>query len=247
MRTDWISLNQRERSDFTVLTAFLSGRLASVGTIHWALAIKRDETVKRIAVLALLDSPQGRKLGEPWRSAWRLIEEAWDNLAPGHSADTQSYGIGQRVRSGDRSGSLIAAIVDCVAPRLKVSGASRWSPSGNKVPKRPRTVAQVLSAQLDSGKLVDPHLTALNQIEDDAFLAALANALESALVRGLDTARRLGWDGEHKLYRLGQLHRVVFVPEAERKPGEHEPDAFHRGIAPCAKLLHFVVVSLVMV
>jgi hypothetical protein len=31
------------------------------------------------------------------------------------------------------------------------------------------------------------------------------------------------------------------VPAAERKAGEHEPDEFHEGIAPCVKLLHFVV------
>jgi hypothetical protein len=85
----------------------------------------------------------------------------------------------------------------------------------------------------------------LHEIEDDAFLGALANALESVLTRGLDTAHRLGWDGKRKLYQLGQLHRVYFVPAAERKAGEHEPDEFHEGIAPCVKLLHLVVDRLV--
>ena len=98
---------------------------------------------------------------------------------------------------------------------------------------------------LTSAKVVDPHTMGLHEIEDDAFLGALANALESVLTRGLDTARRLGWDGERKLYQLGQLHRAYFVPAAERKAGEHEPDEFHKGIAPCVKLLHFVVDRLV--
>ena len=104
---------------------------------------------------------------------------------------------------------------------------------------------QLLSAGLTSGKVVDPHTMGLHEIEDDAFLGALANALDSALTHGLDTARRLGWDGERKLYQLGQLHRAYFVPDSERKAGEHEPDEFHKGIAPCVKLLHFVVDHLV--
>ena len=98
---------------------------------------------------------------------------------------------------------------------------------------------------LTSAKVVDPHTMGLHEIEDDTFLGALANALESVLTRGLDAARRLGWDGERKLYQLGQLHRAYFVPAAERKAGEHEPDEFHKGIAPCVKLLHFVVDRLV--
>jgi hypothetical protein len=79
MRWEWTSLTPRERVDASILTAFLSGRLASVEAIDWALAVERVEKVKRSVILDLIDSPEGRKLGEPWRSAWRLIEEAWDD------------------------------------------------------------------------------------------------------------------------------------------------------------------------
>ena len=47
------------------------------------------------------------------------------------------------------------------------------------------------------------------------------------------------------LWQLGHLRRVYYVPTAERADGEPEPDAFHRGIAPSAKLLHAVVSRLV--
>jgi hypothetical protein len=245
MRTEWTHLNEAERGAFTVLMAFLNGRLDSAATINWALQLGPGESVKRAAVLQLVDSPEGRKLTEPWRTAWRMIEEFWDTPSLGHLSDTKPYDIGRRVKSGDRSGSLLSAIADYVAPSLRVSALSQWPVRNRKSPKKPRTVAQLLSMGLASGRVVDPHTMELHEIEDDAFLGALANALESVLTRGLDTARRLGWDGQRKLYQLGQLHRAYFVPAAERKAGEHEPDEFHEGIAPCVKLLHFVVDRLV--
>jgi hypothetical protein len=245
MGTEWTRLSETERGAFTVLMAFLNGRLASAETINWALQLGPGESVKRAAVLQLVDSPEGRRLAEPWRTAWRMIEEYWDTPSPGHLADTKPYDIGRRVKSGDRSGSLLVTIANYVAPSLRVSALSQWPAKTRKSPKKPRTVSQLLSMGLTSAKVVDPRTMGLHEIEDDAFLGALANALESVLTRGLDTARRLGWDGERKLYQLGQLHRAYFVPAAERKAGEHEPDEFHKGIAPCVKLLHFVVDRLV--
>ena len=245
MRTEWTHLNEAERNAFRVLNAFLKDRLASLETINWALRLGPGESVKRAAVLQLVDSPEGRMLAEPWRTAWRIIEEYWDTPSRARLADAKPYDIGQRVKSGERSGSLVAAIVDYVAPSLRVSARSQLQVKNRKSPKKPSAVSQFLSMTLVSGNVVDPHTMELHEIQDDAFLGALANALESALTRGLDTARRIGWDGERRLYRLGQLHRAYYVRDAERKAGEHEPDEFHEGIAPCVKLLHFVVDSLV--
>ena len=72
MRTEWTHLNEAERGAFTVLMAFLNGRLDSAATINWALQLGPGESVKRAAVLQLVDSPEGRKLTEPWRTAWRM-------------------------------------------------------------------------------------------------------------------------------------------------------------------------------
>jgi hypothetical protein len=241
MRTGRMQLNEAERGAFNVLMAFLNGRLASMETINWALQLGPGESVKRAAVLQLVNSPEGRKLAEPWRTAWRMIEEYWDTPSLDHRANMRPYKIRERVKSGDRSGSLLAAIADCVTPTLRVSALSQWETKNRRSSKKPRTIVQLLSMNLTSGEVVDPHTMGLNEIEDDAFLGALANTLECVLTRGLDTARRQGWDGERRLYQLGQLYRAYFVPVAERKPGEHEPDEFHEGIAPCVKLLYFVV------
>jgi hypothetical protein len=35
--------------------------------------------VERIAVQHLLDGPRGWQIREPWQSAWRLIEESWED------------------------------------------------------------------------------------------------------------------------------------------------------------------------
>jgi hypothetical protein len=241
MRSDWASLSQSDRAHFLVLRVLLADRLTSVEAINWALATKQSDRLKRIAMLDLVDGPEGRKLVDPWRSAWRTIEEVWDSQSTSRFDDIRPYDLGERAKAGDRSGSLIAATVEHVAPRIEVSPVSRWPRRLYKAPKNPRNVNQLLTARLGSAKAVDPRVLTLDQIDDVAFLVALTNGLEGALNRGLDTARRFGWNGEIQKYRLGDLYRVYFVAEADRKPDEHEPDEFHEGIAPCVKLLHFVV------
>ena len=76
----------------------------------------------------------------------------------------------------------------------------------------------------------------LSTLEEVSFLSFLANGLEAAVVAGLDIARRLGGHGERQPWRLWQLNRVYYVPVAARPGGVHEPDEFHRGIAPSVKL-----------
>src|SRR5262249_54494460 len=131
-------------------------------------------------------------------------------------------------------------------PKLSVSPASRWPRTVPKRLRRPKHVEQLVAGSLTGTKLVDPRALGLSEVTEIAFLEALASALEGVLLRGLDIARRLGWDGKRKIYRLGQLHRVSFVPPQERAVETHEPDEFHEGIAPCVKILHFVVQQLSM-
>jgi hypothetical protein len=241
MRTEFAYLNESERGAFSILIAFLRDRLATAETVNWALRLGPAESVKRAAVLQLIDGPEGRRLNEPWRTAWRMIEEYWDRPDPDQLSDIRPYDLHARLKSGDRSGSLIAAIADCVSPSLRLTPLSEWEVQNRRPPKQPHTAAQLMKMRLVSGELVDPHVMGLDEVEDLPFLHELANTLESEVTRGLDTARRFGWDGERKLYRLGELNRVYFVPVNERRPGEREPDEFNDGIAPSVKLLHFVV------
>ena len=245
MRVRWANLNELDRAAFRATIAFLNGRLEERATVDWALRLKPNDTIKRLALLDLIDSPAGRKISEPWRSAWHMIEESWKNPAVEQHTSTGAYEAQHRLRAGERSGSLVAAIVELVAPRLKVEPFSALHPHFREPPQRPKKVEDLFSTGLTSSKIVHPDVLELGGLTDHSFLISLALALDSAVVNGLDIARRIGWDGERRLWQLGQLHRVYYVPTAERADGEHEPDEFHRGIAPSAKLLHAVVSRLV--
>ena len=245
MRPTWVNLNELDRTAFHAARAFLNGRLEERATVDWALGLKLSDTIKRLAVLDLIDSSHGRKIGEPWRSAWRLIEESWNSPAVEEHTSTGIYAVQHRLRARERSGSLVAAIVELVAPRLKVEPFSGLYPIFRERPARPKNVEDLFSMRLTSMRIVDPGMLKLATVTDHSFLVSLAHALDSAIINGLDIARHIGWDGEHRLWRLGQLYRVYYVPAAERAEGENEPDEFHRGIAPSVKLLHAVVSRLV--
>lgn len=234
-------LDPQDRETLRTATTFLEKRLAEQGTIDWALKLNPKHRVERIAIEELLTAAGAHDLAEPWASAWRLIEESWS--APQSERQTRNaiYHIQKRLRAGDRSGVVIEAIVDLVAPRLKVEpiDTSRWHIL--KKPRKPKTVKDILSARITSGDLIDLNLLELTKLVDIAFLTSLANALEAAVNRGLDLARRLGWNDNRSFMGLGFLNRVYYTQPTRRDGEDSEPDAYHRGIAPSVKLLQAVV------
>lgn len=239
-----IPLSEIDQLALRTTLVFLANRLAERGTVDWALRLRDSDTVKRLAVLHLLEGPEGGKLTEPWKSAWRLIEESWNN--PSIERDNSGVGshrIQRRLRAGDRSGAVIDAIVAIVAPRLKVEPFSEFHQRYSPPAKRPKSVEAMFSAGLTSGRALDLGVLQLGEITEPWFLISLTTALSAAVDVGLDIARRLGWD-ERRPWRLGQLNRVHYVPAAERAGGENEPDQFVVGIAPSVKLLHAVVTRL---
>ena len=237
----WATLDGNERAMFRATVAFLEKRLAESDTFDWALRLKPDRRVERMAVAELLNGPEGSALNEPWASAWRLIEESWSQVAVEEGPSTAIYGIQRRLCHGDRSGAIVSAIVNLVAPRLKVEpiSAVRWQ--FHKKPRRPSKVDHLLSTCLTSGDLIDLSVLELAQLKETPFLAALANALEATVSHGLDIARRIGWDGESQPGRLGSLFRVSYTRPAPTADGEDKLGVRHRGIAPAVKLLHAVV------
>jgi hypothetical protein len=244
MTPPWAYLSPNDRETFRTAVAFLDKRLGEQGTINWALKLHQGRLIERMAVRFLLDTPAARNLNEPWRSAWRLIEESWLNPPAEGPDGTAIYGVGERLAAGDRSGAAIAAVVELVSPRLKVEAIDPWRWNHIKKPSKPNAVEHLLSASLTSGDLIDPQVLGLAELDDVAFLLALANELEAAVNHGLDIARRLGWDGQRGLWRLGDLKRAYYVTGTPRSPEDGDPDAYHRGISPAVKLLHAVVARL---
>ena len=240
----WAYLDPQDRATFWTVLAFLKKRLSEQGTIEWALKLKSEQLIERIAVEELLTGLGARDLSEPWASAWRLIEESWSAPQSDRRNGTAIYGIQKRLRAGDRSGAVVGAIVDLVAPRLKVEPIDAWRWNYVKTPRKPKTVEHVLSAGLTSGDLIDLNVLELAKLNDVAFLTSLANALEATVNHGLDIARRLGWDGQRRLWQLGDLGRAYYMADAPRALEDGDPDAYHHGIAPSVKLLHSVVTKI---
>jgi hypothetical protein len=241
----WANLKGADYSIFRATVAFLTGRLSERSTIDWALQLKPNDGAKRAALLDLIDGLGGNKVVEPWRLAWRLIEESWNSPTIENETSSRTLHISRKLKAGDRSGLLVSEIVDLVAPRLEVKPFSEWELHFRKRPKRPRSVDDLFSMGLTSGEVINPKTLGLPSIRDIEFLIALANGLDATVISGLDIGRRIGWDGKRNPWRLGILNRVYYVPKGSRPAGEHEPDEFHHGIAPSVKLLHFVVSHLV--
>ncbi|BCM21396.1 hypothetical protein [Mesorhizobium sp. J8] len=237
----WAYLDPQDRDTFRATIAFLHKRLAEQGTINWALSLGPDQRVERIAVEDLLNSPGARDLQEPWATAWRLVEESWSSGYSERDDGTAIYGIQKRLRAGDRSGAVVSAVVNLVAPRLKVEPIDSWRWQFVKKPRSPKSFEHLLSASLTSGDLIDLKLLQLANVSDIQFLKSVASALEAAILHGLDIARRLGWDGQRRLWQLGDLGRVYYVTSAAQAGQSKDPDSYHHGIAPSVKLLHAVV------
>ena len=243
MRLLQLSLNAKDQATVRSTVAFLEGRLEKKETIEWALSLGPDNILKRRAILHLLNTSEGISLREPWRSAWRLIEEFWD--APDAPVSDfygrlSIYNVQDRLRSGERSGALVSAIVNLVAPRLSIEAYEKWQLQFRKFPKRPKKFHDLFQASLTSEKIVDPASLGLQEVTEGEFLVSLANALDAAIIRGLDIARRIGW---RELYLF--INRVYYVSESERGEETDEPDKYRKGIAPSVKLLHSVVALLV--
>ena len=77
MTPTWTTLGSDDRAAFWTAVDFLKRRLTDPDTIEWALHLRPDQRIERMAIYHLLDSTTGPVLEElqkdPWGSAWRLI------------------------------------------------------------------------------------------------------------------------------------------------------------------------------
>lgn len=232
MRPDWLRLSDKDRDAVRTLMAFLNKRLSERRIVDWALRTKPNEFVKRLAILQSLEFLDAGQLKEPWLSAWRLIEESWGQELP-YLSGADAYRAQRRINAGERSGSLISAIVAAVQPRLEVRARPETS-------KHPRRVEDLLLVSLGSQRLVDQSVYRLDSIEEVDFLVTLGIALEGAVNQGIALVRGLGGEDDHKFWRLGQLYYVGYRVQIEIG-NNRDVDQYHEGIAPSVKLLNAVV------
>lgn len=233
-------LSPREQDVLSSTIAFLKDRLAKKETVEWAVKLTASETVKRQAILHWLDREEGINLREPWRSAWRLIEESWRKPDPTNVLWDKRV-IRERLQARDRSDTLVSAIVDLVAPRLVVEPHPHWARQFYKFPKTPRTFHDIFRSRLTSGKVMNPRFLKLEEVTEKRFLVSLAYGLDAAFARGLDVDSRIGRQGQEHL----SLQRVYYVSERESDDEMHEADAHREGIAPSVKFLYAVTSRLI--
>jgi hypothetical protein len=228
---------EQDRSSFNLVATFADGRLDARETVEWALTLSPHSPARQ-AVQALVERSLLSGMAQPWRTAWGLIEEYWDQ--PGSRRQNNALGlhqIEQRFRDLELTGSTIASLASYVRPRLELRPLR--DRSGPLPPaKKARSIGDILHAEITSETVIDPRRLRIDCIEDSGFLASLARALEVDLDHGLDLGQRLGWDIERDTWRLGLIRRVYFVNRV--KPNE-EPDRFDKGLTPTIKLLHATV------
>jgi len=210
-------------------------------TLEWALSLHERDVAKRWGVLEVLSRRSDRLVDEPWRTAWRLVEESWESGRTMLEGSVAKFDVAYRIKSGERTGALIASILNIVRPFIKVAQFSELDLSFRRLPRTPKAVQDLMSIGLTSGELIDPNELAIGTVENREFLVELAHELDAAVTKALDIGRRVFGDSEDRLWRFGDLRRVYFVQESDRPEGENEPDQFHTGIAPSIKLLYAVV------
>lgn len=225
---------QQEWDAVRALVLFLDGRLNERATLDWALRTTLRDIVQRSAVLDILDTLDGRALRDPWRTAWRLVEEHWEEQERETQA-TDAYRDKRRLAGGDRSGALIRSIVAQVMARLDLS-IREAPPTGRK----PKTAADLLRASVTSNRLNPVDVFELPRINEPNFLEALARDVEGAVEHGIALAYRLGWEGSGRFWQLGELRYVAYRLDSTRDM-RWDVDEFHQGIAPSVKLLHATV------
>jgi len=236
-KVQWLHLSEQDREAFSIAQAFLRDRLEEKSTLHWAIGLKSEDAIKRMAILDLVGGPVAPPISEPWRSAWRLIEESWNSLSVELSSASAAHRAKSRLANGERSGSLIRAIVDLVEPRLEIKPFDVLHLRFTSPPQRARKTSHLFAADLVKGEIIKLKLDNINEPE---FLRSIAHALDGTILNGIDTALRIGWDG---LRGLGQMSHVSNPPD--------DPDQFARGLVsgliPSVKLLHAVISRLVEV
>lgn len=224
------------RAAFRTAVAFLRGRLAERATVEWALKLSPDAVDAREAVLDIIDAPDTRDLAEPWRTTWRLLEEAWCADPPIRSNLVDAQFLRDRVRAGERTGLLITAITRLVSPWLEVKSLTALDRIVRTPRRIPRTPHDLASISITSGDLIDPSELAIGEIDDLPFLMQISRSLDASLTHALDLGERI-WGRADPLaaYHLGSVYRVYFVSPIDSGGDAGEPDRHHSGIAPLVK------------
>lgn len=239
----WSYLKGHNRSQFDIIVAFLDKRMTESKTIAWAINLKPDDYISRIALQYLIYREFTDKIDEPWSTAWRLIEESWNEHIIAGELSAAMYDIQSRLKAGETSGKLVLDISEQLSPRLIVeSNSSKKSYKNNR---KINKLIQLLHSSISSEKLPRYEQIFLDNIYDIPFLMSLVRSLESNINKGLDIGRRIDCIGNKSHWVLGLPSRVYYVYQTDEEGAQNDPDEYKKGIAPSVKVLFKVVKRIV--
>ncbi len=230
----------RNNEAVNLVISFLRGRFEETKVLKWAIESNKNININRPAIRLLLQI-DGPTLSEPWLTAWRLIEESWRNPLVDQ---TDLYHVSDRLEAGERTSAVIRAISDLVEPGISIN--PNFSPGSTR--RKYKTLHDLIEVSLTSGELLNPSELGLSNLtaNDKDFMVALANALDAAVIKGVEIGQYAGWKGDDHLWLLGGLSLVEY-DKTVQDFNMDEPDVLNRGIAPSVKLLHEVVSMLAKV
>lgn len=237
-----------------VVSNLLKKHLENSDTVNWALdlldldenspSVPPSEKCKKQIILSaitqLLLRSQEINIQDPWLSVWKLIEESWSqNFICNEIGETMDLinDINDRLGNHDYSKAVIDMIVGLVTPRLQIKKLSNYGTNAN--PLSPREIDDIIDPHLTSGEWINLKDLDIKSINKTPFLMELAQELDFVIHKGLYIGRRIGWNDDSNLLRLGELNRSYCTQLYE--DDENDQGSDNKGIAPAVKLLHRVV------
>jgi hypothetical protein len=186
------ALSSEERRVFDATRSFIEERLNRREILDWALKLGQNQRTERLAVRSLFAYPMNKQVKEPWLGAWGWLIEMWTRTAPRDRQGIGKHGIADRIRRGDRSGTLLGEMVELASPWVEVEASSQWGDTDSN--NRVRKLRDLVVLRMTSSDLVRPSEMGLEGVSDIDFLCDLADKLDAVVCDGLHLGRRLGWD-----------------------------------------------------
>lgn len=231
-------LSLADRNLLFMARGFLKNRLNESETVQWAIRLTPNDRIKKIALVELVNE-QSNKIKEPWLTAYRVIEDFWNNGAHIEHYDLLLHEVINRINNGDRSRALVKDITTLVKPFINVEALSQLQNYYSPPPKRPTKVKHLYHFSIKSGAVIPTDTLNIHAITNADFLNSLAASLESCVLSGVDLEAYLNT----KIF--GEYWRSKVYRVSNEIGNDNYPDEFNTGIAPSVKLLHSVMSRLI--
>ena len=181
--TELHALSSEEKQVFDATRRFIEERLNRRDILDWALKLGQNQRTERLAVRSLFAYPMNKQVKEPWLSAWGWLIEMWARAVPRDRQGLGKHGIADRIRRGERSGTLLGEMVKLVRPWVEVEARGQWGDTESN--GRGRKLRDLVALRMTSSDPVRPSELGLEGVSDIDFLCDLADKLDAVVCDGI--------------------------------------------------------------